>query len=128
MIKRGNGGLIFVSSKAVFLPMPLRSHYSASKVYDLHLANGLCHELKDKGIDVLALCPGHTRTEFSEIAGIKDRGYGRETCCNPRAQDLGNRPHVVPGIGEKIIALQPRLISMRRNIDIGAMAVKGMVD
>ena len=58
MVERGRGGIIFLSSIAAFLPMPFWTHYSASKVYDLHMANGLYLELKDKGVDVLALVLG----------------------------------------------------------------------
>ena len=128
MVKRGKGGMIFVSSIAAFLPMPLWTNYSASKAYDLHIANGLYYELKDKGVDVLTLCPGHTRTEFSEIAGIKNEGMDPKKVVSLALKKLGKRPHVVPGIENKFISFISRLTSRKRSIKIGAMAVKKMLE
>ena len=109
--------------------MPRWTNYSASKVYSLHIANGLYHELKDKGVDVLALCPGATRTEFSQVAGISGEGKGMEAkpVVALALKQLGKRPHSVPGIGNKIITFMPRLMCRSGNIKIGAMAVKAMM-
>ena len=36
--------------------------YSATKAFDLVLAEGLWYELRDRGVDVVAIRPGSTRT------------------------------------------------------------------
>ena len=71
MARRKKGGIVFVGSTASFVAAPFLAHYSASKAYNLFLAEGLWYEMKQQGIDVLALCPGGTRTEFHEVAGIR---------------------------------------------------------
>lgn len=62
-------GLIVVASTAAFAPIPYFATYAASKVFDLHYTEALAEELRDAPIDVLALCPGATRTTFGERAG-----------------------------------------------------------
>jgi uncharacterized protein len=64
------GGVIFVSSAAAFMPIPLFATYAASKAFLLHYAEALAEELSDAPVDVLALCPGATRTRFFERAHI----------------------------------------------------------
>jgi short-subunit dehydrogenase len=63
-------GLIIVSSGAAFAPLPYFAIYAASKAFDLVLAESLAEELRGEPIDVLALCPGATRTEFGRRAGF----------------------------------------------------------
>jgi hypothetical protein len=72
-IESGNGkrgGLIFVASAAAFMPIPLFATYAASKAFLLHYAEALAEELSDAPVDVLALCPGATRTRFFERANM----------------------------------------------------------
>jgi uncharacterized protein len=63
-------GLIIVSSAAAFAPLPYFATYAASKAFDLVLAESLAEELRGEPVDVLALCPGSTRTEFGRRAGF----------------------------------------------------------
>ena len=74
MLKRADGerrgGLIFVASAAAFMPIPLFATYAASKAFLLHYAEALAEELSGAPVDVLALCPGATRTRFFERANI----------------------------------------------------------
>jgi short-subunit dehydrogenase len=126
MVERGRGGVIFLSSIAAFLPMPFWTHYSASKVYDLHIANGLYLELKDKGVDVLALCPGNTQTGFAEVAGIKSIGMTPEPVVRQALNKLGKKPLLVPGIGNKFITFTTRMMSRHGNIKIGAKVVQDL--
>jgi short-subunit dehydrogenase len=70
MIGRGRGAVILVASVAAYLASPSDPVYGASKAFDLHLAEGLAAQLGPLGIDVLAVSPGYTRTEFHEAAGI----------------------------------------------------------
>jgi short-subunit dehydrogenase len=63
-------GLIIVSSGAAFTPLPYFATYAASKAFDLVLAESLAEELRREPVDVLALCPGATRTQFGRRAGF----------------------------------------------------------
>ena len=70
MAQRKRGAIIFVSSVSAFIATPFfEATYAASKVYELYLSDALGYELRNKGVQVLALCPGSTDTEFHEIAG-----------------------------------------------------------
>jgi len=67
MRARGSGQLIIVSSAAAFHPVPYMATYGATKAFELHFARALGEELRGTGVGVLAVCPGPTRTEFSEV-------------------------------------------------------------
>jgi hypothetical protein len=64
------GGVVFVASAAAFMPIPLFATYAASKAFLLHYAEALAEEMSDLPVDILALCPGATRTRFFERAKI----------------------------------------------------------
>jgi NAD(P)-dependent dehydrogenase (short-subunit alcohol dehydrogenase family) len=66
-------GLIIVSSTAAFAPLPYFATYAASKAFDHVLAERLAEELSGEPVDVLALCPGATRTEFRRRAGLRSK-------------------------------------------------------
>ncbi len=72
MIARRSGGILNIASVAAFQPGPWMAVYYASKAFVLSFSEALHEEVKDKGVRVAALCPGPTRTEFADIAGIGD--------------------------------------------------------
>jgi len=71
MAQRKRGGIIFISSVSGYIATPFEASYAASKAYELFLAESLGYELKRDGVDVLALCPGSTDTEFHVVAGSR---------------------------------------------------------
>jgi uncharacterized protein len=105
MLKRveggGRGGMIFVASAAAFMPIPQFATYAASKAFLLHYAEALAEELSDAPIDVLALCPGATKTRFFERANIVrfdnlHQMHGADRVAREGLQALGHRVvHVV---------------------------------
>ena len=66
------GSIINVSSIASFVPNPRMTTYSSTKAYVTSFSKGLREELKPKGINVLAVCPGPMHTEFMAVADITD--------------------------------------------------------
>ena len=72
MIARGSGGILNVASIAAFQPGPWMSVYYATKAFVLSFSEGLHEEVKAHGVHVSALCPGPTRTEFADVAGMAD--------------------------------------------------------
>lgn len=65
----GKGSTIInVASLAAFMPLGNFAVYAATKSYVLSFTVALAAELKDKGIHVLAMCPGSVSTEFANVA------------------------------------------------------------
>jgi short-subunit dehydrogenase len=72
MIERGRGGILNVASTASFQPGPWMAVYYATKAFVLSFSEALHEEVRAHGIKVAALCPGPTRTEFADVAGMGD--------------------------------------------------------
>jgi uncharacterized protein len=68
MLARGRGRIVNVASTAAFQPVPFLSVYAASKAFVLSFTEGLAEEVRGRSVQVQALCPGPTRTEFFQVA------------------------------------------------------------
>jgi short-subunit dehydrogenase len=68
---RGDG-IIQVSSTLSFLPMPAQPVYSATKAFVTAFSEALWFQNRKKGVHVLNLCPGATRSLFTARAGGKE--------------------------------------------------------
>lgn len=63
------GGEIYnMGSMSSWQPVPYINVYGASKAYVLSFSRALAVELKNRGIKVMAVCPGWIRTEFFDHA------------------------------------------------------------
>ena len=74
MKQSGAGAIINVASVGAYQPVPYMSTYAATKAYVLSFSEGLHEEAKEYGVTVTCLCPGATRTEFQEVAGVGEEG------------------------------------------------------
>ena len=116
MRAHGGGSILNVASTAAFQPGPNMAVYFATKAYVLSFTEALHEEWKDRGIKVSALCPGPTRTEFGDVAGIKTLGsFDRlameaEPVVKAGLEGLDrNQAIVIPGATNKIGAWSTRL-------------------
>jgi short-subunit dehydrogenase len=112
MLKRGNGGIINVSSVAGFGQNPGSISYGATKAWMNSFTDGLDMELKTarSPVRLQALCPGFTTTEFQDVIGM-DRGR-IPAALWMRAEDVveqslegldSGQLFVIPGLFYKVI-------------------------
>ncbi len=69
-VERRRGRILNVASTAAFQPGPLMAVYYASKAYVLSFSRAIHNEARPFGVTVTCLCPGPTKTEFAERAGV----------------------------------------------------------
>jgi len=72
MLRRRSGRILNVASTAAFVPGPFMALYYASKAALLSFSEAVANELKGSGVTATVLCPGPTRTDFFQAAGIED--------------------------------------------------------
>lgn len=68
MLERRRGRIVNVASNAAFQPIPYLGVYAATKAFVLSFTEALGDELRGTGVQVQALCPGITSTEFLEVS------------------------------------------------------------
>ena len=81
-----SGFIVNVCSIASFAPNAFMAVYCSTKAYVMSFSGALRYELKERGINVLAVCPGPMSTEFLSVAGIeKGTSHAFDTLprCNP---------------------------------------------
>jgi uncharacterized protein len=120
MAARKRGAVVLMSSLAGNQGTPRIATYAASKAFNRVLAEGLWHELKERGIDVIACCagairtPGYARTAGRDAPGTLDAEYVAERAIRA----LGRGPVAVPGLVNQLAAwvlgrLMPRPTAIR---------------
>jgi short-subunit dehydrogenase len=103
------GAVLNVSSLASLLPIPDFAVYAATKAYVTSFSEALRIELRERGIRVLAVCPGPVHTEFGQVARRDETMPGmpsRECFYVPRGQVVAeslvalaqDRARVYPGL------------------------------
>lgn len=129
MIGRKRGALILMSSLAGNQGSPRLATYAASKAFNTVLAEGLWHELKGRGIDVLVCCvgavrtPGYAKTAGSDAPGTLDADFVIERTLHA----LGRGPRVIPGFVNQVANwVLSRIVSRRMAIGIMAGSTKDL--
>ncbi|MFD1613008.1 SDR family NAD(P)-dependent oxidoreductase [Sphingomonas tabacisoli] len=85
MLERGRGGILNVASTASFQPGPWMAVYYATKAFVLSFSEALHEEVRGRGVKVAALCPGPTKTEFADVAGMNDSELFKRFASDPAA-------------------------------------------
>lgn len=73
MRERKKGTIINVSSTAGAQPIPFMATYAATKAFVTSFSEAIAEENRPFGIQVFALCPGSTKTNFFEAGKIDTR-------------------------------------------------------
>ena len=122
MQKQKTGMIVNVASMAAFMPVPYMAVYAATKVFVRSFTEALTEECKPYNVHVMLLCPGLTKTNFMDAAGLgNDTGKALTSGANTQTPDEvageavkgieANSTIVVSGrmnsIGRRFLALVP---------------------
>jgi short-subunit dehydrogenase len=119
MVERGHGAIINVASVAGFQPVAYMPAYAATKAYVLHFSEALWAEVYDRGVTIMALCPGVTETGFFDVAGVpnwlkKQRSQTPSQVVKRAMKALEKRKqYVITGWDNYLRALATRFASRR---------------
>jgi uncharacterized protein len=110
-LERRRGDVVNVSSVASFVYSPGNVNYCATKAYLTTFSEGLATELRGTGVQVQALCPGFTRSEFhermGEDGGVRPRfawlGAGQVVRASLEQLDRRGAVVCVPGVSYKLL-------------------------
>lgn len=78
MVPNKEGNILLVSSVSATLPTPYETVYGPSKAFGFMFAESLREELKETGVNVTAMLPGATNTDFHHNAGMDSTYFGDE--------------------------------------------------
>ena len=122
MAERQRGGIIMMSSLAAETGAANIAIYSATKAFDLVLAEGLWCELRDRGIDVVAIRPGSTRTpgwqSTQPPSGDIDGVMEPAEVVREALAALGSTPSFVPGAANSAAEAMFRSMARREVIEL----------
>ena len=106
-----------MGSMSSFQPVPYINVYGASKAYVLSFSKALGVEVKDRGIKVMAVCPGWIQTEFFSHAihdntvSYFNRYYGPREVIEKAVKDMHrNKPVSILGFPERLQVLAVKLL------------------
>ncbi len=139
MRRQGTGRIINIGSMLGFLPMPYMAIYSASKHAIEGYSESLDHELRTRGIRVVVVEPGVTKTNFDanllEPDLILDAYDEVRASLNKRWQEMmaaGDQPGAVADVVLKAAnAARPRLrypVGRAATFQLLRRLVPGVVD
>ena len=129
MLERRQGGVINVASTAAFQPTPYMAIYGATKAFVLSFSEALWAEYRGRGVRVLALCPGATKTNFFNVAGEQAAVGAKaepEAVVQLALRSFDrNRSYVVHGFGNYLTAASSRFATRAFTAKLSARVLAG---
>lgn len=133
ILKQRGGAIINVASVAGFQPTPYMATYGATKAFLLNWSLALGQDLRESGIQVLAVCPGPTATNFFRAAGFEKAplsGFKGQTADEVVEESLHalsrGRSLVVNGTKNKLMVFFTELVPKRLQAPIARIVLKKM--
>lgn len=130
LVERSRGGVVLLSSVIAFNAAPFLVDYGAAKAYLRTLGQGLAYELGPRGVDVLVLTPGATKSESAAamMGDAADRAMDTDVVVRAALDGLGRRTEVVPGALNKVMAaVNGRLLRPRAAARLNAAFITSNV-
>jgi uncharacterized protein len=127
LVKRGRGGVVFLSSLLAFHGTPRAANYAATKAYIQTLAEGLRVEWAPQGVDVIACAPGPIRTGFAARANMQmAQALPAEVVARVTMQALGRKTTVRPGWLSKLLGWSLAPLPRWGQVRVITQVMKGM--
>jgi short-subunit dehydrogenase len=133
MLAAGQGGIVLMTSLSAFQGSAYISNYSATKAFNLILAEGLWEEWRHDGVDVLACIAGAIRTPNYLASGPIRTGRFSDATLEPNEvvtetlAALGHQPTVIPGKMNRLSSfVMRRLLSRQAGIRFMGSVLRGM--
>ena len=107
MMKRKKGGIVLMTSMAALQGGGFIATYSATKAFNLVLAESLWYEWRSKGVDIIGCCAGATTTPNFLNTNPDDSGLVKAPLQTPEAvvseclKKIGNTPSFISGTTNK---------------------------
>lgn len=126
MKMQGGGRIIQIASTSSFHGGPLMSVYYATKAYVLSFSEALADELAPYNIQVTAVCPGATHTDFAKTADLATSGLFKR----PGIMDaptvaqlsfdgyMNGKTLVIPGRSNTVYVFMTRFFSRRKLVQM----------
>lgn len=120
MKKRKKGGIILLSSMVALQGSYGLAQYAATKAYNLVLAESLHQELKEFGMDILAVLPGATATpnylnsQPKKVSLFAPPVSSPQLVAQTALKTLGKKPSIVVGRGNRFSAWMLRKLFSRQ--------------
>jgi len=127
LVKRGRGGVVFMSSLLAFHGTAHAANYAATKAYVQTLAEGLRVEWAPHGVDVIASAPGPISTGFAARANMQmAQALPAEVVARVTMQALGRKTTVRPGWLSKLLGWSLAMLPRWGQVMVMTQVMKGM--
>jgi short-subunit dehydrogenase len=127
LVKRGGGGVVFLSSLLAFHGTAHAANYAATKAYVQTLAEGLHAEWAGRGVDVIASAPGPIRSGFAARADMHmAQALPAEVVARVTMQALGRKTTVRPGWLSKLLGWSLAMLPRWGQVMVMSQVMKGM--
>jgi short-subunit dehydrogenase len=117
MVKRNRGKILNIASVSAFMPGPLMTVYYATKAYVLSFTEALENELRGTNVMVSALCPGPTKTGFSDRAQLSNSKLFQSGAMDVETvtkvgykKFMKGQTVIVPGVQFRLATFIPRFV------------------
>ena len=121
MLERRRGGILLMSSLSALQGSAYISTYSATKAFNIVLAEGLWEEWRKQGVDVLVCISGAVKTpnyvasEPASTGGLGDMTLDVSQVVQEALGALGKRPYVIPGRVNRLASFVMRHLLSRKS-------------
>jgi uncharacterized protein len=135
MKARGGGQIINIASFVAYMAGTAGDLYVGAKSFMVKFSHALYLELAGSGIQVTAVCPGFTRSEFHDVMGVREdinklpgifwmdaAAVARLGC----AAAMKGRPVCIPGLVNKVLALFMRVTPEAIQLCISRLVLKAV--